>query len=324
MKIFYRLKNNFNKLTTITIFNEKIVIFAYQLQIFFEKNVNFKLISINARQTIQRVTSSHSRSSKFKQIDVNDNIEQIKFIDFLESKHVFCWVMNHSRFRRNVRIFVHIVKIVLKNVVSSFDVSLSQKFTTKISKMKTFIRRFNSISRITIEKNIYNQLFEFHFDENNIINQLNAQTQRIVDVVIDNYIVKHFSQFDSSKLSNFSNLSKSQSIVENNDDNDISIWRSKNLDFFDSHLSLFYEFEFIIRNNKNVYYRNVHFFVEKILNLIVIKKHDLMKTNLNICFYDNVFIWYIVKFTILKRFDLRQINLTKNWINSLKKSFKFN
>ena len=51
-------------------------------------------------------------------------------------------------------------------------------------------------------------------------NQLNAQTQRIVNVVIDNYIVKHFSQFDLSKLSNSSNF---QNIVENDDDNDISI-----------------------------------------------------------------------------------------------------
>ena len=180
-------------MTTITIFNEKIVIFAYQLQDFFEKNVNLKLISINARQTMQRVTSNYSRSSKLKQIDVNDNIEQIKFIDFLESKHVSRWVINHSRFRRDVRVFVYIVKIVLKNVVSSLVVSSSQKLTTKTSKMKIFTRRFNNISRIIIEKNIYNQSFEFHFDENNITNQLNIQIQRIVNVVIDNYIVKHFS-----------------------------------------------------------------------------------------------------------------------------------
>ena len=152
-------------------------------------------------------------------------------------------------------------------------------------------------------------------------NQLNVQTQRIVDVVIDNYVVKHSSQFDSSKSSNSSN---SQNIIENDDDNDISTWRSKNLDFFDSHLSSFYEFEFMIRDDKNVYYRNVHLFVEKILNLIAIKRHDLVKTNLNICFRDNALIWYIVEFIALKRFDLRQIDLTKSWINSLKKRFKFN
>ena len=89
-------------------------------------------------------------------------------------------------------------------------------------------------------------------------------------------------------------------------------------------MSSFYESRFIIRDNKNVYYRNVHLFVEKILNLIVTKNHDLIKTNLNICLRDNVFIWYIVEFTTLKRFDLRQIDLTKNWINFFKKRFKLN
>ena len=80
-------KNNFNKLITITIFNEKIVIFAYQLQIFFEKNVNFKLISINVQQTIKRVTSIYSRSTKFNE-NIDDIIDRIKFIEFIESKHV--------------------------------------------------------------------------------------------------------------------------------------------------------------------------------------------------------------------------------------------
>ena len=51
-------------------------------------------------------------------------------------------------------------------------------------------------------------------------NQLNAQIQRIVDIVINNYIVKYSSQFDSSKSSNSLN---SQNIVENDDNNNISI-----------------------------------------------------------------------------------------------------
>ena len=51
-----------------------------------------------------------------------------------------------------------------------------------------------------------------------MINQLNVKTQRIINVVIDNYIVKHFSQLDLSKSSNSSN---SQNFVKNNDDNNI-------------------------------------------------------------------------------------------------------
>ena len=38
---------------------------------------------------MQRVILNYLRSLKFKQINVNDNIKQIKFIDFFESKHVF-------------------------------------------------------------------------------------------------------------------------------------------------------------------------------------------------------------------------------------------
>ena len=119
------------------------------------------------------------------------------------------------------------------HVCDTLDISLSQKLTTKIfifistrfltkTKIKVFIRRFNNISKITIEKNIYNQLFEFYFDENNIMSQLNIRIQRIINVAINNYIVKHFSQFDLSKSSNFSNFLKFQNFVENDDDNNIS------------------------------------------------------------------------------------------------------
>ena len=65
-----------------------------------------------------------------------------------------------------------------------------------------------------------------------------------------------------------------------------------------------------------MYYRNVYLFVEKILNLIIIKEHDLMKTNLNICFRDNIFIEYIVEFIILKRFDFNR--LIKSKIESIR------
>ena len=268
-------------MTTITIFNEKIVIFAYQLQNFLEKkNFNFKLILIKTRQAIKRVISIHSRSTKLNR-DIDDVIDRIKFIEFIESKHVSRWVVNHSRFRHDVRVFVYIVKTTLKKFFSFIDTTTNNLTLTRFlieTKTKTFTRRFNNTSRITIEKNIYNQSFEFYFDndENIITNQLNVQIQRIVNVVIDNYIVKHLSQFDSSNSSKFLNSSNFQNIVEN-DDNDTSIWRSKNLDFFDSHLSSFYESKFIIRDDKNVYYRNVYLFVEKILNLIVVRYHAKIK-----------------------------------------------
>ena len=122
---------------------------------------------------------------------------------------------------------------IIINFASFVDVSslqnlatktfISTRFSTK-TRTKTFTRWFNNISKIINKKNIYNQFFKFQFlsyfdnDEKIITNQLNVQIQRIVDIVMNNYIVKHFSQFDSSKLSNSLN---SQNFVENNDNNDI-------------------------------------------------------------------------------------------------------
>ena len=157
---------------TIITFNKEIFIFAYQLQNFrVEKNINFKLVSINVRQTIKSITLIHSRFAKLKR-DTSNFIERIKSIEFIESKHVFRWVVNHSRFRRNVRAFVHIVKIVLKDFVSFIIVSLSQNFTTKTfisiffsieTKTKTFIRWFNNTSKIIVKKIFTINFLNFNF-----------------------------------------------------------------------------------------------------------------------------------------------------------------
>ena len=80
----------------------------------------------------------------------------------------------------------------------------------------------------------------------------------------------------------------------------------------------------MIKNDKNVYYRNVHLFCERIRNLIVIKSEELIRINLNICFFDYAFIWYISKLKILSRIDLRSLFLENDWIRELKLRFKFN
>ena len=87
--------------------------------------------------------------------------------------------MNHLRFRRDIRVFVYIVKTTLKKKISFIDTTTNNSTLTRFSietKTKTFIRRFNNTLRITIKKNIYNQSFKFYFNNNkNIItNQLNV------------------------------------------------------------------------------------------------------------------------------------------------------
>ena len=44
-----------------------------------------------------------------------------------------------------------------------------------------------------------------------------------------------------------------------------------------------YDIEPMIRDDKNIYYYNVHIFIERMLDLIIIKNQKFIKINLNIC-----------------------------------------
>ena len=117
--------------------------------------------------------------------------------------------------------------------------------------------------------------------------QIDAHTQRIIDAVLDSYVTRHSSSQDSS---NSQESSESQSVFGVDNDHDTSAWRFEDFDFFDSHLSAKYGSEPMIRDDKDVYYRNVHLFIERILDLVVTKDHDVVKINLNTCLQDIVFI----------------------------------
>ena len=80
----------------------------------------------------------------------------------------------------------------------------------------------------------------------------------------------------------------------------------------------------MIKDDKNVYYRNVHLFCERIRNLTVIKNEELIRANLSICLFDYALIWYTSKLKALNRADLRNLSFENDWIKKLKLRFKSN
>ena len=114
-------------------------------------------------------------------------------------------------------------------------------------------------------------------------------------------------QSDQSKSSESFDLS--DSLDENFNIHKSLSWRSEDLDFLDFKLSVLYDSNSMIRDDKNVYYRNVYLFCERIRNLIAIKNEKLIRINLNICFFDYALIWYISKLKVLSRIDLRSLSL---------------
>jgi len=53
---------------------------------------------------------------------------------------------------------------------------------------------------------------------------------------------------------------------------------------------MLYDAKFIICDNKDIYYRNIYLFIERVLNIIITKSVELIKINLNTCLCNIVFI----------------------------------
>ena len=102
--------------------------------------------------------------------------------------------------------------------------------------------------------------------------------QRIITKIVRQILAaQSASSFDFQKSSD-----KSGSPELNEADNGIIKWNAGDLDFFDS----LYDGksasnnEVIIYTGKNTYFRDVHFFIERVKNLVTIKDAELMRDNL--------------------------------------------
>ena len=125
---------------------------------------------------------------------------------------------------------------------------------------------------------------------------------------------------DSSSSSNSSKFSELFEVVDNDDEK----WISQKVNYFD----FFYDNkttiidEFMKHVDKNIYFRDVHMFVDRIKNVIVIKSDKLVKNNLYICFKNRAFYWWNFVLTSKQK---RLVKLKKDvdeWVQVLLKRFK--
>ena len=74
---------------------------------------------------------------------------------------------------------------------------------------------------------------------------------------------------------------------------------------------------------KELYYRLIILFIDKIADLATVKPAVLVRANINTCLRKVVLLWYILELNDAKRSNLRNnINGINLWIKSLKRRFK--
>ena len=100
-------------------------------------------------------------------------------------------------------------------------------------------------------------------------------------------------------------------------------WKSAELEFFFSDMSIAWERQDIMNKKNKTYYQSVHVFMNRIRIVAVIKNTTRVHQNLDICFWKETEYWWIIKLNDIIHADFMiNSNDIAEWCKALKKKFK--
>jgi hypothetical protein len=98
----------------------------------------------------------------------------------------------------------------------------------------------------------------------------------------------------------------------------IKKWTIDDIEFFDSE---FEENESVINVERHVFYRDIYVFVDRLKNMMNLRKKNKLRAILSQCFREAVLIWHFTKLSNMKKDLLRQASLT-SWYQVMINRFK--
>ena len=249
----------------------------------------------NHRSTNQSIENSTINNSTSKRQSFT--FERQTFTDFFAFRRAERFYQADDTFvsKRNqftIRIFrafnySFIIDSNVNNIVDQFD--FNSQISNQFVNVNQFIDTNSTITRKTsIKKTIYSTLIE-----STMTRTIDFVVQTIIDVSMNIMLTKIkemiASQTRQSKQVDFNDSidssDSSEFFDDNDNDNDTSRWQSIDLEFFDS----YYENKFFVivssmtHFDKDVIFRDVHVFVNRVKELIIIKKAKLIRNNLSTC-----------------------------------------
>ena len=295
------------------------IVFALQVFIQFDHQYIRNELTDDIRQMITIIINFHSTSAvsqSFINRDTRNFSQKPSFYSFnwATNKNIFCTTFNQfsqiTVVYRNIYLLSRILdfelsSLLFTNVTSSrlkeFNASrLKQRFVNSndlglnianISK-KSFTSDNRStqsaIIDISAKEIIYRNSLKFYSSRSFIMSDFTETQQCIIAE-----IVRQILAVQSASSSDFQkSLNESDLLELNETNNDIIKWNVKDLNFFDS---LYDEKsvnnnEVIIHTSKNTYFRDVHLFIERIKNFVMIKDAELIRDNFWTCFWNTALI----------------------------------
>ena len=159
-----------------------------------------------------------------------------------------------------------------------------------------------------------NESEQSEIDKNDFSSEFNLFQQNIQNIVL--FMFNLFRNNIAFKNDNVSN---------NNFNNDDwkGLFQTQNVEFFDFILNESYDSDDVIQVKRNVYYKNVYFFVKKIKNAVNMYIVEKIRFNLFSCLKKTVQIWYIEDLNNFEKKNFRSLNIdVEKWCGVLIKKFK--
>ncbi len=324
------------------------------LQDFVQRNINLNFLkSILSRSQSKLITKQSTdsafTSSKHQIFDSNKKELNENLITRRSNKReiVSLFFLTTSTFEKQINSFLSSSTLSFNSLFHQFRSSFSSNSFTFSFKSVFFSRlsaelnhnlnssRVQKLNDCTIE-NISSEVsssfvtIDTHSTNTNIISSMSTLERNLLSHSVSNLTQQNIQDIVLSMFNLFAQNVQSQTqtkAVETTADvvtvAKKSSFRASDVRFFDSQLNSSYDSDDVVQMRRDLYYRDVYFFVERIKNAVIMSGAETVRTNLSTCLRGSTQVWYIEGLSDLEKKTLRTFEEEiDHWCNVLFKKFK--
>ena len=281
---------------------------AHQIYDYSHEHENTSKITAAVRKLIKYIILTYSEKSQKTSFRSISRFRFVKFIKYFEN-----WIIIKSVKQAAFRKFREQINHYRQH-------SIFLKYLhTRHSERSIRSDHDKDIDRKRIES-VNEKFFKFisQRKKDSSTSIMTSEIQNAINEIIRQYVAANPSISEFAEFSKSAELSVSAVSFEN------SKWNASEVEFFDS---LYDEksinIEQVMKHaEKNTYFRNVHFFIERVKNIAIIQDEQHVRDNLFTCLRDFALQWYISKISIEAKQLMKYDDAIDHWTTQLLNRFK--
>ena len=341
-------------------FHEDLITVGFQISDYLEQfRLSFPREAAKIQAVVQAVKAQHLRPISLR-LSITRTTQRSTSID--SSSFSSNWATNRDFFIQDLRNFHKAVLEYQTFLSSKRDIVISESHFTShtskslVSQTDERFRNFENLLNSSIKQSIFISVrsksisvFSASFLTTEAIESRETSAEKIIfdmtesednndeessdnienlDFAVTTVITAVVNAAVNVAMQNLSVESQDSedSQDSSDDENQDSRWNVVDVEFFD----LFYDEKFatiedlIVHFEKNTYFRNVHVFIDRVKDMTLMKRFDVIRNNLFTCLRETALNWYHAKLSDEDKRILKYETEVEKWITALLKRFKEN